>query len=166
VLQWPLGWMSDKNSRRIAILWSSGISALAAAFIVIFRPESTMLYLLIFLYGGFGMPLYSLSVAFANDHFKSNEMVQVAGAIVIYYGIGSVIGPVLGSQFMRWIGPTGLFLSMTLVQAILFGFALIRRARVPAVPKRKARFRLYPRMSPSAFRMLRKVRVRRKSSTA
>lgn len=165
VLQWPLGWMSDKNSRRIAILWSSGISSLAAAFIVIFRPESTMLYLLIFLYGGFGMPLYSLSVAFANDHFKSNEMVQVAGAIVIYYGIGSVIGPVLGSQFMRWIGPTGLFLSMTLVQALLFVFALIRRARIPAVPKRKARFRLYPRMSPSAFRMLRKVRVRRKSST-
>ena len=50
-----------------------------------------------------------------SDHFKSSEMVQVAGAIVIYYGIGSVIGPVLGSQFMRWIGPTGLFLSMTLV---------------------------------------------------
>lgn len=166
-LQWPLGWMSDKRSRRLAMLWSSGISALAAGLIVVFRPDGGMLYLLIFFYGGFGMPLYSLSVAFANDHFKPNEMVRVAGAIVIYYGIGSVIGPVLGSQFMRWTGPAGLFLSMTLVQALLFGFAFIRRARIPAVPRRKAGFRLYPRVSPSAFKLLRnKVRVRRKPPNA
>ncbi len=162
VLQWPLGWLSDKSSRRLAMLWSTGVSALAAAFIVVFRPDGSMLYVLIFLYGGFGMPLYSLSVAFANDHFQPNEMVRVAGAIVIYYGIGSVIGPVLGSQFMRWIGPTGLFLSMTVVQALLFGFAAIRRATIPAVPRRKGGFRLYPRTSPSAFKLLRKVRVRRK----
>ena len=162
VLQWPVGWMSDKKSRRLAILWSAGSSAVAAALIVIFRPTGTMLYVLIFLYGGFGMPLYSLSVALANDHFEPHEMVRAAGAIVIYYGIGSVIGPLVGSQFMRWFGPTGLFISMTLVQALLFAFVLIRVPTIRALPKRTARFRLYPRTSPSAFQMLRKVRGRRK----
>ncbi len=64
------------------------------------------------------MPLYSLSVALANDRFEPHEMVRAAGAVVIYYGIGNPLGPVLGSQFMRWVGPAGLFLSMTLVLAL------------------------------------------------
>jgi MFS family permease len=164
VLQWPLGWISDKKSRRLAILWSIGVAAGAAALIAMFRPSGSMLYVLIFLYGGFGLPLYSLSVALANDQFEPHEMVQAAGAIVIYYGIGSVVGPVLASQFMRWVGPAGLFLSMTLVMALFLAFVLVRMALIPALPKRVTRYRLYPRTSASAFQMLRKVRVRRKPS--
>lgn len=161
VLQWPVGWLSDKKSRSLAILWSAGSAAVAAALIAMFRPDATMLYVLVFLYGGFGMPLYSLSVALANDHFEPHEMVGAAGAIVIYYGIGSVIGPLLGSQFMRWFGPTGLFFSMTIVLALLIAFVLVRMPVIRALPKRATGFRLYPRTSPSAFKMLRKVRVKR-----
>ncbi|MFW6387693.1 MAG: MFS transporter [bacterium] len=161
-LQWPLGWMSDKRSRRLAILWSIGISAVAAALLAAFRPSGGMLYVLILVYGGFGMPLYSLSVALANDQFEPNEMVRAAGAIVIYYGIGNALGPVLGSQFMRWVGPGGLFLSMTLVLALFLAFVLIRMTLIPALPKRATRYRLYPRTSAAAFQMLRKVRPRRK----
>jgi MFS family permease len=161
VLQWPVGWLSDKKSRSLAILWSAGSAAVAAALIAMFRPDETMLYVLVFLYGGFGMPLYSLSVALANDHFEPHEMVGAAGAIVIYYGIGSVVGPLLGSQFMRWFGPTGLFFSMTIVLALLIAFVLVRMPVIRALPKRATGFRLYPRTSPSAFKMLRKVRVRR-----
>ncbi|MEX2443961.1 MAG: MFS transporter [Alkalispirochaeta sp.] len=161
-LQWPLGWISDKKSRRLAILWSVAVAAGAAALLAMFRPSGGVLYVLIFLYGGFGMPLYSLAVALANDQFEPHEMVQAAGAIVIYYGIGNVFGPVLGSQFMRWIGPAGLFLSMTLVLALFLAFVLVRISLIPALPKRATRFRLYPRTSASAFQMLRKVRVRRK----
>lgn len=163
--QWPLGWISDKRSRRHAILWSVGIAAFMAALIAIFRPSGGALYVLIFLYGGFGMPLYSLSVAFANDQFKPHEMVRAAGAIVIYYGAGSVVGPVLASQCMRWIGPAGLFLSMTLVMALLLAFVLVRIALIPALPKRSSRYRLYPRTTASAFQMLRKVKVRRRPPT-
>jgi MFS family permease len=166
VLQWPVGWLSDKKSRSLAILWSAASSAVAAALIAMFRSADTTLYVLIFLYGGFGMPLYSLSVALANDHFEPHEMVRAAGAIVIYYGIGSVIGPLLGSQFMRWFGPTGLFISVTLVEALLVAFALVRMPVIRTLPKRATGFRLYPRTSASAFQMLRKVRVRRNPPTS
>tara|TARA_B100000614_G_scaffold192002_2_gene172988 strand:+ start:103 stop:1401 length:1299 start_codon:yes stop_codon:yes gene_type:complete len=163
VLQWPLGWLSDTRSRRLAILWSIGVSAGAAALIALFQPTGVVLSVLIFVYGGFGMPLYSLSMALANDGFEPHEMVRAAGAIVIYYGIGSVLGPVLGSQFMRWTGPNGLFLSMALVQALLLGFVLVRIALIPVLPKRKTPFRLYPRTTASAFQMLRRPRSRRRT---
>jgi MFS family permease len=160
--QWPLGWVSDRKSRRHAILWSVGGAAVMGAVIVSFRLSGGLLYLMVFLYGGFGMPLYSLSVALANDQFEPHEMVRAAGAIVIYYGIGNVIGPVLASQFMRRLGPTGLFLSMTLVLASLGAFVLVRMILIPALPKRRSRYRVYPRTTPSAFQLLRKVRARRK----
>lgn len=163
--QWPLGWLSDTKSRRHAILWSVGGAALMAALIAMFRPAGGGLFVLIFLYGGLGMPLYSLSVALANDQFEPHEMVRAAGAIVIYYGLGSVIGPVLGSQFMRWIGPAGLFVSMALVMALLVAFVLVRMTLIPVLPKRKTRYRVYPRTTPSAFQLLRKVRVRRRPPT-
>lgn len=160
--QFPLGLVSDKQSRRRAILWSVGGAAAMAALIAMFGPSGGLLYVLVFLYGGFGMPLYSLSLALANDQFEPQEMVRAAGAIVIYYGIGNAIGPVLTSQFMRWVGPTGLFLSMTLVMGALLAFVLIRMALIPVLPKRESRYRLYPRTTASAFQLLRKVRVRRK----
>lgn len=163
-LQWPLGWISDRKSRRIAILWSVGSSAIAAGLIAMTQPSGPLLYVLVFIYGGFGMPLYSLSVALANDHFEPHEMVRAAGAIVIYYGIGSVIGPVIGSRFMQWTGPAGLFLGLTLIQASLLAFAVVRSILIPALPRRKTRFRLYPRTSASAFQMLRKAGRRRRSS--
>lgn len=108
------------------------------------------------------MPLYSLSVAFANDQFEAREMVRAAGAIVIYYGMGSVVGPILAGQFMRWLGPQGLFLFMTLVLSLLTVFVLVRMSLIPAVPRRKAGYRLYPRTTVSAFHLLRKTRGRHK----
>lgn len=166
VLQWPIGWMSDKRSRALAILWSAGLSAVAAGLIVLFRPEGTMLFVLVFLYGGFGMPLYSLSVALANDQFEPHEMVRAAGAIVIYYGAGSVVGPLLGSQFMRWFGPTGLFVSMLLVLVLLAGIAVLRMPFIQVLPQRAKQFRLYPRTTVSAFDMLKRGRGRRRRSGA
>ena len=164
--QLPLGWLSDKKSRRFAILWSIGGAAFVAALIALFRPGGGMLYMLIFLYGGFGMPLYSLSLAFANDQFEPREMVRAAGAIVIYYGIGNAAGPVLGGQFMRWAGPEGLFLSMTLVLSLFIAFVFVRMTLRPAVPRRKTGYRLYPRTTASAFQLLRKVRVRRRPNNS
>jgi MFS family permease len=164
--QWPLGWLSDTKSRRHAILWSVGLSALIAAVLAVVRPDGGALYLLVFLYGGFGMPLYSLSLALANDQFEPREMVRAAGAIVIFYGIGNVIGPVLASQFMRWVGPAGLFLAITLVLALFLAFVLLRMALVPVLPMRGTRYRLYPRTTVSAFQMLRKGKGRRRSSVS
>lgn len=164
--QLPLGWVSDKRSRRRAILLSVGGAAIMAGLIALTRPSGVLLSAMVFLYGGFGMPLYSLSVALANDQFEPREMVRAAGAIVIYYGVGNVVGPVLASQFMRWVGPAGLFLSMTLVMAVLLAFVLVRMTLIPALPKRESRYRLYPRTTASAFQLLRKARSRRRPSAS
>ncbi|MFW5994857.1 MAG: MFS transporter [Spirochaetia bacterium] len=157
VMQWPLGWISDRRDRRSAIMWSVGVAFATAALIGILRSTGLPLYILMFLFGGFGMPLYSLCIALANDQLTSDQMVQAAGAIVVYYGIGSATGPFFASLFMSELGAGGLFLFMSLILALLLGFTGIRRIVVPYIPRiRQTAYHVYPRTTAIAFGLLRR----------
>lgn len=164
-IQWPLGWVSDRRDRREAILWSVAVAFVSSALIGIIRSTGVPLYALIFLFGGFGMPLYSLCIALANDQLTPEQMVQAAGAIVVYYGIGSASGPFFASLFMSAVGPAGLFLFMSMVLALLLGTTGIRLVVAPHLPRiRASAFRVYPRTTAAAFGLLRRVRPRRRQA--
>ncbi len=157
--QWPLGWISDRRDRRKAILLSSVVGFSAALFIAVTRASGVMLFPLVLVFGGFSMPLYSLSIAMMNDQLNRDEMVHAAGAIIVYYGIGSATGPLIGGLFMSHFGPAGLFYAMALALALLILFAMLRVQTVPKPPKlRKRAYRIYPRSSAAAFGLLRKVK--------
>ncbi len=165
-MQWPLGWISDRRDRRRAIVWSLGVAFAAAALIGIMRSTGLPLYVLMFLFGGFGMPLYSLCVALANDQLTPDQMVGAAGAIIVYYGMGSATGPFFASLFMSAVGPAGLFLFMSLVLALLLGFTLIRLTIVPHIPLiRKTAYHVYPRTTAMAFGLLRRAGRRKTEKT-
>lgn len=156
--QWPLGLISDHRDRRKAILLSSIAGIAAALMIAVTRASGFMLYPLALLFGGFAMPLYSLCIALMNDQLNQDEMVHAAGAIIVYYGIGSAAGPLTGGLFMSRLGPAGLFYSMALPLGLYILFALLRVRLVPRLPRfRKSHFRVYPRTSAAAFNMLRKM---------
>ena len=163
-MQWPLGWVSDRRDRRQAILWSVAVAFAAAALIALLRPKGGGLYVLMFIFGGFGMPLYSLCIALANDQLSPEEMVRAAGAIVVYYGIGSALGPFFASLSMAAVGPAGLFLFMAAVLAVLLAFAAARVAILPYVPRaERTPYHPYPRTTAAAFALLRRVRRRGKT---
>jgi MFS family permease len=162
-LQWPLGYISDKHSRRSAIFISSGVSFAVLLLIGVTQATVPLLYLLIFLFGGFGMPLYSLCISLVNDQLEPEEMVHAAGALLLFYGIGSSTGPILGGAIMARIGPPGLFYSMAVPLGIYLFFALIQGIRFFFLPEgvkkvrehRRARYQPYPRTTTTIFSLLR-----------
>ncbi|MDZ7723652.1 MAG: MFS transporter [candidate division KSB1 bacterium] len=157
--QWPLGWISDRHDRRKAILMSSVVGFAAALLIAVTRASGGMLFPLVLVFGGFSMPLYSLSIAMMNDQLNRDEMVTAAGAIIVYYGIGSAAGPLIGGLFMSRLGPSGLFYAMALALALHSLFALLRVRITPRIQKvRKSGYRIYPRTSAAAFGLLRKAK--------
>jgi len=88
--------------------------------------------------GAFVFTLYSLSAATANDRITSEQRVQVAGALLITYGAGAVIGPILAGQFMSLLGPQGLFFYVALIEIVLCSFSIMtRKQRVGSPDKRK-----------------------------
>jgi MFS family permease len=160
-LQWPLGWFSDRYDRRYAILISAGAAAVAAA-VFAGSGAGPHVFALAFLLGAFVMPLYSLCIALMNDELTAGEMVGAASALVLFYGIGSAIGPYMASLAMAAFGRGGLFLFLSLVLGAFFLYSLARLQLVPRLPRRhQERYHSYPHTTFAAFDLLRKRAVRR-----
>lgn len=131
IFQWPIGYLSDRYNRRIAIAIGSGVSV-ATSLLVIwfsgFAHDTRMGYLLplAVIFGGFYYPLYSLSIALANDFLKPDQFTQASAALLFLHGGGAIAGPILAALFMMLMGNAGLFLFLTLLFGALLLFSMAR----------------------------------------
>jgi MFS family permease len=75
-----------------------------------------------------------LAVAHLNDHLKPGEVLEATRGILLVYGIGSALGPLVAGLFMaRWGAPSLLgYFAAALVLLGLFG--LYRKWRSAPVP--------------------------------
>jgi len=78
------------------------------------------------LYGIFAMQLYGLCAAHANDYAGPNDFVSISGALLLIYGVGSVVGPSLAPVFMAQFGPSFLFAFTAGIHAALVIYTLYR----------------------------------------
>jgi MFS family permease len=131
--QYPIGWISDRFDRRSIIMLLSFISAGIAAITLAggYYVSRTMLIALMTAFGVLTLPIYSLVVAHANDHLQRNQVLGASAKIVLLYGAGSIIGPLLVGAVMRRIGGDGFLIYMIAVQGLLGAFALWRAWRRP-----------------------------------
>ncbi len=138
VLQWPLGALSDRFDRRIVLTIVSILTALAAVICVQLSQDSNLMLLLSAgLFGGLAFPLYSICIAYTNDHLDPSQMIAASGALVLTGGLGAVLGPILIASIMDRFGEQSFFWAMGGVHGLLGLFALYRMTRSAAVPLKK-----------------------------
>ena len=142
IIQYPLGYLSDRWDRRTILLVSTAGALLSALGIVFLAGSSPLAnFGLVFIFGSFAMPLFSLSAAHANDRAGKGEFVLVNAALMLFYSFGAVVGPVAASYFMQGYGPQSLFLFTAGVYAIFIATTLYRMGVKPGVPEsRRGRF--------------------------
>jgi MFS family permease len=128
VLQWPLGWLSDRVPRKYVIAGAALASA-AAAIGVALLAQAPLPILLVAggLFGGFGIPIYSLCLAVANDDLPPDRLLGTARGLLLLNGIGTAAGPIIGGAVMNIAGPGGLFVYAAAVLTTLAVLALARR---------------------------------------
>lgn len=145
LLQWPVGYLSDKFGRRqILILMALG-SVGAGAFLNFFGTISaTVLLAGGALYGVFAFQIYGLSAAHANDHAEPDEFVAISGGLLLVYGVGSVIGPSIAPLIMSAFGPSAMFAFTAAVHALLVIYAMFRVSQ-RAAPDESADYVTMPR---------------------
>ncbi|MFT7496513.1 MAG: MFS family permease, partial [Urechidicola sp.] len=82
ITQWPIGYISDRVSRRLVMSVIS-IIAIAACMIAIVLPkDSPAFFASILLLGGAAMPMYSICIAYANDRLEPGQIVGASGSLV------------------------------------------------------------------------------------
>lgn len=163
VLQVPLGWMSDRMDRRIALIVSSFVGAAAAVGLALAGGPGFYLGMMGFLIGGFILSLYPLTLATINDQLMVEELVEAASAVYVFYGVGSTLGPLVAATLMGRYGARTLLFFIAAVLVVYLAFGLLRLQLVPEFLVRgaKATYRTVPRTTLVSYNMLR--RPRRKS---
>ncbi|MFA9419058.1 MAG: MFS transporter, partial [Gammaproteobacteria bacterium] len=135
ILQGPLGALSDRYDRRIVLTIVSLLAAIAAIICVPLSQQSTLvLFLSAALFGGFAFPLYSICIAYTNDHLDPSQMIAASGSLVLISGLGAVLGPVLIASIMERYGTQSFFWSMGAVHGLIGVFAVLRMVMRAPVP--------------------------------
>lgn len=136
VLQWPIGRLSDSFDRRKVLVVVSILAAVAAIFASLMYDHSAVwLYISMFLIGGLCFPIYALSVACLNDSIHSSDALEASSGLLLVFGIGAFLGPLLAGSSMALTGPDGLFYYIALVLCLFILFDLVIIRYSPPVPE-------------------------------
>jgi len=126
VFQWPIGWISDHVNRRVTMAGMS-VVAIAACVAAIFLPKGeTLFFAAIVILGGAAMPMYSMSIAYANDRLEPEQIVAASGSLVMVAGLGLSTGPIIVSFLMGQFGPMFYFIGIASAFAMILGFTVYR----------------------------------------
>ncbi len=108
--------------------------------------------MVVFVLGATMLPLYSLSIAHANDRLPRADFVQASAALLMISAATSIPGPLLAAFVISTAGPYSLFLFTALTHAAMAFFAFTRiRVREPAPVETRDAFAALPQGSPAAL---------------
>ncbi|WP_170774601.1 MFS transporter [Ruegeria lacuscaerulensis] len=163
LLQYPLGWFSDRMDRRFLIMLVALTGAGGAVTAMLFGTVFPILLASAFVIGGMSNPLYSLLIAHANDFLDNEDMAAASGGLVFINGMGAIAGPLITGWLMgdAIFGPPGFFLIIAALLVALAGYAMYRMTQRAAIPvdETGTMSPLYPTASPVAFEVAQEVAI-------
>jgi MFS family permease len=132
---WPVGLLCDRFERRTVLMWLALGAALGS--IVTAIGGAFGLAPLLFgsaLFMGLAAALYPVGVAILNDRIDSHQIVAASAGLLLAYGIGACLGPLLSAQLVSGFGAAALFLGNAVALLLLALLARYWIAHVRPVP--------------------------------
>ncbi|MAM23912.1 MAG: MFS transporter [Rhodobacteraceae bacterium] len=135
ILQYPIGWVSDRMDRRTLIVIVSVVGGGGSVLGMLMGHVFPVLLVSAFVVGGMSNPLYSLLIAHTNDFLEHEDMAAASGGLIFINGLGAITGPIITGWMMSTaLGPGGFYLFTALLFAALAAYAAYRATQRPAVP--------------------------------
>ncbi|MEH6463475.1 MAG: MFS transporter [Shewanella psychromarinicola] len=107
--QWPMGKLSDKISRSLLIRINCTLLGVIVLIITVVPFHSVYSLILTSLFGILAFTLYPLATALANSRVEQHERVGLSATILVTFGIGASIGPLVASGLMQALGDQMLY---------------------------------------------------------
>jgi MFS family permease len=117
-LQFPIGWLGDKMDRYRLLGYCALATLIAPLAMWLAMGYSTALvYGVFFFYVGIGEGLYILALVLVGTRFAKKEQTAAAASLVLMYGFGSILSPLIIGPLMDVFNPHGAMFGLA-------GFAL------------------------------------------
>ena len=131
LIQWPIGALSDRFDRSLVIpVISAALSLICGLMIFATQGTFNIFIAAAGLFGGFLFCIYPVSVARAHDLFEPKDVINVSSALLLFYGIGAVIGPVSASAAMELINsPYAFYIYFSVASALWAAFSFFLRQK-------------------------------------
>lgn len=134
LLQYPIGWLSDRMDRRKLIF---GASVIGFVFCTLgWATAGGFWFLMVsaFFAGGVTTPLYALFLAYTNDSLSAEDMPAASGGLVFTFGLGAIVGPLATGWAMEGLGPFAFWLVLGATFGAIALYALYRMTQRASVP--------------------------------
>ena len=130
--QWPMGKLSDLMSRsRLIRINCVLLSALALA-IMLMPYQPIIALVMTFLFGVLGFTFYPLATALANSRVEQQDRVGLSATILLTFGVGASVGPLVASSLMQTFGSQMLYGFIFACTLVLFVFLRYLHSRQKA----------------------------------
>jgi len=134
VLQYPIGWLSDRMDRRKLIFGAASLGAASCTLGWRTGGDLWTLMAAAFLAGGVTTPLYALFLAYTNDFLSAEDMPAASGGLVFTFGLGAIAGPLVTGWAMQGLGPFAFWLVLGATFCAIALYALYRMTQRAVIP--------------------------------
>ena len=133
LLQYPIGWISDRIGRRKMIILICCIGGAISTMAALTLANDKHVYVAAALVGGVTLPMYSLCAAHTYDYLMPKQMVAASGGLVFVNGLGAALGSPITAFSIDQFGSQAFYQVIGLSFAVILLFALWRTTRREAL---------------------------------
>lgn len=162
IMQYPIGWLSDRLDRRILIFGVALLGGAATVLPMFNSGDFVTLLIAGFVIGGTSNPLYALLIAYTNDYLETEDMAAASGGLIFINGVGAIAGPILTGWLMTAIGPNGFFAFIGVLMigiAVYAAYRMTRRPVASTVDETVSYSPVLPGFSPVAVEVAQEVYI-------
>lgn len=134
LLQYPIGWLSDRLDRRRLIFTAAIIGSISCSLGWLLEGGLWLMLAAAFVTGGVTTPLYALFLAYTNDNLTAEEMPAASGGLVFTFGLGAIFGPLVTGWAMETQGPYAFWPVLGVTFLLIALYALYRMTQSMNVP--------------------------------
>jgi len=127
MVQIPVGFASDRMDRRYVLIAQAVLAmGLGTALSFLVDADPLWIIVLIGVFGGMIYSMYPVIVAHASDHADPGDFLKTSGGLLLIFGVGTMIGPMIAAVLMSATQPGALFQVTAVAHLSLVAFAIWR----------------------------------------
>ncbi len=126
VFQYPLGVLADRMNRQTLLIICASTGIFGAVLTPFAIATPMLAYLLLFVWGGIIMGVYTIGLTLLGERFKGRDLASANATYVMLYAIGLLGGPLAEGVALDVWNPNGLMVVLALIGVFYVIFLVVR----------------------------------------